>query len=79
MYCDVTHYLELLRPVELDISDHYGSCPSSCDGTSASLEDSGPLLTPKKQVIRIIHGALKKKDFFSHELCPLYFSEKYKI
>jgi len=32
--------------------------------------------TPKKEVVRIMHGALEKKDFFPSEVCPLYFSEK---
>ena len=26
-----------------------------------------------------MHGALKKEDFFSREVCRLYFYEKYKL
>jgi len=49
---------------------------NSCDSSS---EDHRPPLTPKKQVVRIMHGALEKKDFFLDKVCPLYFSKKYSL
>ena len=56
MYYDVTRRLELLRPVRLDVSDQQ---------ESAQTVNNWSMLTPKMQVVRIMHGALEKKDFFS--------------
>ena len=35
--------------------------------------------TSKTPVVQRMHGALEKKDFFPGEVCPLYFSEKYRL
>jgi len=34
------------------------------------------MLSTKEQVIRTMHGALEKKDFFPGEVCPIYFLEE---
>ena len=75
----------VMRHAILSFFDQWGltsptskeSRSNSCDNSS---EDSRPQLTPKKQVVWIMHGALKKKDFFFlDEVYPLYFSEKYSL
>ena len=73
MYCDATRHLKLLRSMNL-------TSPTSRKIIRViSSEDSRPPLTPKKQVVQIMHGALKKKDFFLGELCPLYFCEIHEV
>ena len=77
MYCDVTRRLELLRPVTLDVFNQHESCPSNCNGILTKSKDIRSKSSSKKPIVRRVHGALEKKYFFSGEVCPLYFSEKY--
>jgi len=65
MYCEVTRRLELLRPVKLDVFNKQESRLNNCNGILTNSKDSCPTLASKKPVVRRMHGALKKKYFFS--------------
>ena len=68
----------VMQHAVLSFFDQWGLTSSTSRKVTRTV-NSLSMSTPKKQVVRIMYGALKKKDFFPDEVCPLYFSKKYSL